>query len=358
LFSYVDVESRIKVDHPLRRIREIANAALSALDEDFEALYPRRLGRPSIAPERLLRAMLLQAFYGIRSERQLMERIEFDLLFRWFVGLGIDEAVWDHSSFSTNRDRLLDGEIAAKFLRAILVQPKVKRLISSDHFSVDGTLIEAWASIKSFRRKDGSDDDHQGPGRNAERNFHKEKRSNETHESTTDPEARLYKKGDGQPARLCYIGHALMENRNGLVVDGGITQASGTAEREAALAMLDRRTRARRITLGADKAYDVRQFVEDLRERSITPHVAIDGHLSKTGKPRATAMDRRTTRHPGYAISQCCRKRIEEVFGWAKSSAGLAKVKLRGQAKVDAVFTLALAAYNLVRLPKLLAAPV
>ncbi len=357
LFSYVDVESRIRPDHPLRRIRQIANAALAALDGDFEALYPRRLGRPSIPPERLLRAMLLQVFYGLRSERQLMERIEFDLLFRWFVGLGIDEVVWDHSSFSTNRDRLLSGEIAAKFLQAILAQPKVKRLISSDHFSVDGTLIEAWASIKSFRRKDGSDDDQQGPGRNAERNFHKEKRSNETHESTTDPEARLYKKGDGQPARLCYIGHALMENRNGLAVDGGITQASGTAEREAALAMLDRRKGRRRITLGADKAYDVRQFVEDLRERSVTPHIAIDGHLSKTGKPRATAVDQRTTRHPGYAISQRCRKRIEEVFGWAKSSAGLAKVKLRGRAKVDAVFTLTLAAYNLIRLPKLLGAP-
>ena len=357
LFSYVDIEARIRPDHPLRRIRDIANAALAALDADFEGLYPRRFGRPSIPPERLLRAMLLQAFYGIRSERQLMERIEFDLLFRWFVGLGVDEAVWDHSSFSTNRDRLLAGEIAAKFLRAILAQPKVKRLISSDHFSVDGTLIEAWASIKSFRRKDESDDDHQGPGRNAERNFHKEKRSNETHQSTTDPEARLYKKGDGQPARLCYIGHVMMENRNGLAVDGTITQASGTAEREAALVMLDRRPRASRITLGGDKAYDVREFVKDLRERSVTPHVAIDGHLSTTGKPRVTAIDRRSTRHPGYAISQRCRKRIEEVFGWIKGSAGIAKVKLRGRARVDAAFTLAVAAYNLIRLPKLLAAP-
>ncbi len=356
LFSYVDVEARIRRDHPLRQIREIADTALAALDEDFEALYPRRLGRPSIPPERLLRAMLLQAFYGIRSERQLMERMEFDLLFRWFVGLGVDDVVWDHSSFSTNRDRLLGGEIAAKFLRAILGQPKVKRLISSDHFSVDGTLIEAWASIKSFRRKDGSDDDPQGPGRNAERNFHKEKRSNETHQSTTDPEARLYKKSDGQPARLCYIGHAMMENRNGLAVAGGVTQASGTAEREAALEMLDRLPGRRRITLGADKAYDVRQFVEDLRERSVTPHIAIDGHLSKTGKPRTTAIDRRITRHHGYAISQRCRKRIEEIFGWTKHSAGLAKVKLRGRAKVDAVFTLALAAYNLIRLSKLMAA--
>jgi transposase len=356
LFSYVDIEVRIRPDHPLRRIRDIANEALTALDDDFEQLYARRFGRPSIPPERLLRAMLLQVFYGIRSERQLMERMEFDLLFRWFVGLGVDDPVWDHSSFSTNRDRLLAGEIAAKFLRAILTQPKVKRLISSDHFSVDGTLIEAWASIKSFRRKDGSDDDPQGPGRKAERNFHKEKRSNETHQSTTDPEARLYKKADGQPARLCYIGHVMMENRNGLVVDGTLTQASGTAEREAALHMLDRRSRTRRISLGGDKLYDVRDFVKALRARLVTPHIAIDGHLSTTGKPRVTAIDRRTTRHPGYAISQCTRKRIEEVFGWIKGSAGLAKVKLRGRARVDAAFTLALAAYNLIRLPKLLAA--
>lgn len=357
LFSYVNLEARVRRDHPLRPIREIANAALADLSEDFAALYPPKLGRPSIPPERLLRAMLLQGFYGIRSERQLMERMEFDLLFRWFVGLGIDDAAWDHSSFTKNRDRLLEGEIAAKFLRAVLAQPRVKRLISSDHFSVDGTLIEAWASLKSFRRKDGSDNDPDGPGRNAERGFHKEQRSNETHQSTTDPEARLYRKGDGQPAKLCYIGHALMENRHGLAVDGGVTQATGTAEREAALAMLDRRPRRRRITLGADKAYDVTGFIGDLRARRVTPHVAIDGHLSKTGKPRKTAVGARTTRHPGYAISQRCRKRIEEVFGWIKSSAGLAKVKLRGRAKVDAAFTLTLAAYNLIRLPKLLAAP-
>ena len=359
LFSYVDVESRIRSDHPLRRIREIANAALAALDEDFEVLYARRFGRPSIPPERLLRAMLLQAFYGIRSERQLMERMEFDLLFRWFVGLGVDDAAWDHSSFSKNRDRLLAGEIAGKFLRAVLAQPRVKRLMSSDHFSVDGTLIEAWASLKSFRRTDGGDNDPDGPGRNAERGFHAEKRSNDTHRSTTDPEARLYKKG-GQPAKLCYMGHALMENRHGLAVDGLVTQATGFAEREATLAMLDRRPRRRRITLGADKAYDVRGFIEDLRRRRVTPHVAIDGHVrstAKTSKPRSSAVDARTTRHPGYAVSQRCRKRIEEVFGWAKSAAGLAKVKLRGRARVETVFTLALAAYNLIRLPKLLAAP-
>lgn len=356
LFSYVDLEARVRRDHPLRPIREIANAALGDLSCDFAALYPPRLGRPSIPPERLLRAMLLQAFYGIRSERQLMERMEFDLLFRWFVGLGVDDPVWDHSAFTHNRDRLLAGEIAGKFLRAVLAQPKVKRLVSSDHFSVDGTLIEAWASLKSFRRKDGGDNDPDGPGRNAERGFHKEKRSNETHQSTTDPQARLYKKGDGQPAKLCYLGHALMENRHGLVVDGLVTQATGTAEREATLAMLDRRPARRRITLGADKAYDVRGFVEELRRRRVTPHVAVDGHLSPQGVPRSTAVDGRTLRHPGYAVSQRCRKRIEEVFGWAKSAAGLRKVKLRGRARVDAVFTLALAAYNLIRLPKLLGA--
>ena len=356
LFSYVDLEARVRPGHPLRTIREIANGALGELTKDFEALYPQGVGRPSIPPERLLRAMLLQAFYGIRSERQLMERMEFDLLFRWFVGLGVDDAAWDHSSFTKNRDRLLEGEIAAKFLQAVLGQPKVKRLLSSEHFSVDGTLIEAWASIKSFRRKDGNDRDGDGPGRNAERSFHKEKRSNETHESTTDPEARLYKKGDGQPAKLCYMGHALMENRHGLAVVGGVTQATGTAEREAALDLVGRhRAGSRRITLGADKAYDVRQFVTDLRAGAVTPHIAIDGHVRKSGTPRATAIDRRTTRHAGYVASQRCRKRIEEVFGWIKSSAGLAKVKLRGRDRVDATFTLALAAYNLIRLPKLLA---
>ncbi|WP_047307773.1 IS5 family transposase [Rhodopseudomonas palustris] len=357
LFSYVDLEARVRPDHPLRTIRLLANAALADLSRDFDALYTS-FGRPSIAPERLLRAMLLQAFYGIRSERQLMERLDFDLLFRWFVGLGVDDAVWDHSTFSKNRDRLLEGEIAAKFLAALLARPDVKRLLSSEHFSVDGTLIEAWASIKSFRRKDGDDQHSDGPGRNAERSFHKEKRSNETHQSTTDPEARLYKKGDGQPARLCYIGHTLMENRNGLAMLGGVSQATGTAERDQALELIDRHRgdSTRRITLGADKAYDVTDFVGELRNRSVTPHIAIDGHLSKTGKPRKTAIDRRTTRHPGYAVSQRCRKRIEEVFGWIKASAGLAKVKLRGRERVDAAFNLALAAYNLIRLPKLLGA--
>ncbi len=357
LFSYVDLEARVRKDHPLRTIREIANAALVDLSKEFSRLYTD-FGRPGIAPEKLLRAMLLQAFYGVRSERQLMERMEFDLLFRWFVGLGVDDPVWDHSTFSKNRDRLLEGEIAAKLLNAILARPQVKRLLSSDHFSVDGTLIEAWASIKSFRKRDGSDQDSGGPGRNAERSFHKEKRSNETHASTTDPDARLYKKGDGQPAKLCYMGHALMENRNGLAVLGCVSQATGTAERDEALTLVDRRRgrRRRRITLGADKAYDVEAFVQALKRRSVTPHVAIDGHLSKTGKPRKTALDNRTLRHAGYAISQRCRKRIEEVFGWIKASAGMAKIKLRGRARVDAAFTMALAAYNLIRPPRLLGA--
>ena len=355
LFSYVDLEARVRRDHPLRTIREIANAALNDLSTDFDRLYTD-FGRPGIAPEKLLRAMLLQAFYGVRSERQLMERMEFDLLFRWFVGLGVDDPVWDHSTFSKNRDRLLEGNIAAKFLNAILAQPQVKRLLSSDHFSVDGTLIEAWASIKSFRRKDGRDQDSDGPGRNAERSFHKEKRSNETHESTTDPDARLYKKGHGQPAKLCYMGHALMENRHGLAILGQVSPANGTAERDEALKLIDqyRSRRKRRITLGADKAYDVAAFVQELRCRAVTAHIAIDGHVRKSGKPRKTAIDGRTLRHAGYVISQHWRKRIEEVFGWIKSSAGLAKVKLRGRRRVNATFTMALAAYNLVRLPKLL----
>ena len=349
LFSYVDLEARVRGDHPLRAIRRIANAALAELSEDFAALYPPRLGRPSIPPERLLRAMLLQAFYGIRSERQLMERMEFDLLFRWFVGLGVDDAAWDHSSFSKNRDRLLEGEIAAKFLRAVLAQPKVKRLLSNDHFSVDGTLIEAWASIKSFRRKDGSDEhDDDGAGRNAERNFHKEKRSNETHESTTDPEARLYRKGDGQPAKLCYMGHALMENRHGLVVDACLTGADGHAERIAALHMIEPRAdRPRRITLGTDKGYDAEDFVSELRSLNVAPHVA--------AKIKGSAIDGRTTRHAGYKISQVIRKRIEEAFGWAKAAAGLRKTRHRGLDRVGWQFTFTLAAYNLIRLPKLLA---
>lgn len=361
LFSYVDIEARVPADYPLRQIREIVNEALSGLSRSFEALYARE-GRPSIPPERLLRASLLQMFYSVRSERQLMERLDFDLLFRWFVGLGTDDPVWDATVFSKNRDRLLNTEIAQEFLSALLALPRVRRLLSREHFTVDGTLLKAWASMKSFRPKDGSGNPPAG-GRNGERDFHGEKRSNETHASTTDPDARLYRKGNGRESVLCYMGHALMENRNGLAVAGTVTHATGTAEREAALQLIERPRRRRlqrairragRVTLGADKAYDVAAFVKGLRARNITPHVAVDGNVRVSGIPRRTEIDRRTLRHPGYAVSQRIRKRVEEIFGWDKSIGGLAQVKLRGLAKVRALFTFALAAYNLIRLPRLL----
>jgi transposase len=353
LFSYVRLEERVPGDHPLRPIRELADAALAALNSQFEALYSP-MGRPSIPPEMLLRATLLQAFFSVRSERLLMEQIDYNLLFRWFVGLPMDAAVWHATVFTHNRDRLLEADVAHQFLAALLALPKVKKLLSSEHFSVDGTLIDAWASMKSFRPKDGSGEPPD-PGRNGERNFHNEKRSNETHASTTDPDARLYRKANGRESRLCFMGHVLMENRNGLAVDAALTHATGTAEREATLSMLERRKAGRRLTLGADKAYDVTAFVQALRKRRVTPHIAINGRVSKHGVVRRTAVDGRTTRHAGYAISQICRKRIEEVFGWMKASAGLAKVKLRGRAKVEATFTFAVAAYNLIRIPKLLA---
>ncbi len=351
LFSYVDLEQRVRPDHPLRAIRELTDSALAALSRDFAALYSG-MGRPSIAPEMLLRAMLLQAFYSVRSERQLMERLEFDLLFRWFVGLGIDDPVWDHSTFSKNRDRLLEGEIAAKFLTAVLAQPRVKRLLSSEHFSVDGTLIEAWASMKSFKPKEPPiGGDSGGGGRNAPADFRGEKRSNETHRSTTDPDARLYRKGPGMEAKLCFIGHGLMENRSGLIVDARLTRVSGHAERLAALDMIEGfADRPRAVTLGADKGYDAADFVEELRTINVRPHVA------RNTSGRRSAIDRRTTRHPGYAKSQRIRKRIEEAFGWIKTVAGLRKTKLRGLPKVDWSFTFAAAAYNLVRAPKLIAA--
>ena len=349
LFSYVDLEKRVRSGHPLRAIRAIVNAALVALEADFAALYAP-VGRPSIAPEKLLRAMLLQAFYSIRSERQLMERLEYDLLFRWFVGIGIDDAAWDHSTFSKNRERLLEGDMAAKFLAAVLAEPRVKKLLSTDHFSVDGTLIEAWASMKSFRPKDGSDNPPEGGGRNAEANFHGQKRSNETHASTTDPDARLYRKGPGKEAKLSFIGHGLMENRSGLLVDACLTRADGHAERVAALHLIEPRAdRPCTITLGADKAYDAEDFVNELRSMRVRPHVA------QNNNGRSSVIDGRTTRHGGYAISQRLRKRIEEAFGWIKTVAGQEKTKLRGVDRVGFAFTFAAAAYNLVRLPKLLA---
>jgi transposase len=342
----VDLEERVPVRHPLRKIRQIVNDALATLDAEFSKLYASE-GRPSIAPEKLLRASLLQAFYSIRSERQLMEQLDYNLLFRWFVGLGIDDAVWDHSTFSKNRDRLLDADVAVKFMAAVLAHREVKPLLSNDHFSVDGTLVEAWASLKSFRAKDGSDEPP-SPGRNGERDFHGEKRANDTHESTTDPDAKLYRKSSNTAAKLCFIGHALAENRHGLIVQADATKASSRAEREAAIAMIERHSPGseRRLTLAADKGYDTRGFVAECRRMCVTPHVA--------AKVRHSAVDGRTTRHANYAVSQRKRKLIEEAFGWAKTIAGLAKVKVRGLDRVRHQFTFAMAAYNLIRMPKLL----
>jgi transposase len=363
----VSCEARVPGDHPLRAIRAIVDEALEVLSPDFEQLYSP-IGRPSIPPEKLLRALLLQAFYSVRSERQLMEQLDYNLMFRWFVGLSMDAAIWDVTVFTKNRDRLLAGDIAARFMAAVLNQPRIKGLLSTDHFSVDGTLIDAWASMKSFKPKneggpDGEGGDGNSPsqgvsskvsgkasGRNAERDFRGEKRSNQTHASTTDPDARLFKKAQGQAARLCHMGHLLMENRHGLIVDTMLTHATGTAEREAALAMLGRLKRTGRITLGADKAYDAADFIASLRAINVTPHVA------QNDKNRRSAIDGRTTRHPGYAVSLRIRKRIEEGFGWMKASAGLRKTRHRGSPRVGWLFTLTATACNLVRLPKLMAA--
>ena len=352
LFSYVDLEKRVPKDHPLRAIRKVVNAALSDLTEDFAEMYSP-LGRPSIPPEKLLRAMLLQAFYTVRSERQLMERLEFDLLFRWFVGLGIDDEVWDHSVFSKNRDRLLQADVAGKFLSAVLEQPGVGKLLSDEHFSVDGTLVEAWASLKSFKPRNSKDKDEPPPssGRNEEVDFRGEKRSNQTHTSTTDPDAMLYRKGPGMEAKLCFIGHALMENRNGLFVETRLTKVSGHAERLAALEMIEPYAdRPVPITLAGDKGFDAADLVLELREINVTPHIA-------QNTTRRSAIDKRTTRHPGYDVSQRVRKRIEEGFGWMKTIGGMRKPKYRSREKVAWQFNFVAAAYNLIRLPKLMAQP-
>lgn len=364
LFSYVDLEDRVPKNHPLRVIREIADEVLHALGSRFAAAYSRT-GRPSIPPERLLRALLLQAFYTIRSERQLMERLNYDLLFRWFVGLGIDDRIWDATVFTKNRDRLLATDAAAGFLSGIVSHPRVRRLMSRDHFSVDGTLIEAWASIKSFQPIDAQGDqrgeerdEDQGPpaggGRNHDVDFKGRKRSNATHRSTTDADARLMRKGAGKEAKLAFMGHALMENRSGLAVDGRLTRATGDAEPAAALDLAETHLKAG-ATLGADKGYDVRSLVDDLRERGVTAHVAQNRYRTKTGRRRRSAIDGRTTRHPGYAVSQRARKRIEEIFGWLKTIGGMRKTRFRGRERVEWAYLFALAAYNLTRLPKLFA---
>jgi transposase len=348
MFSYLSPESMVPQDHPLRVIRPLANAALDRLSPAFSKLYSS-IGRPSIPPEQLLRALLLQAFFTVRSERQLMEQLTYNMMFRWFVGLSMDAPVWDVTVFTKNRDRLLEGDIARGFLQALLADPQVKPLLSDDHFSVDGTLVEAWASMKSFRPKDGSGEPP-ADGRNGERDFHGEKRSNETHASTTDPDARLYKKATGQASKLCHMGHVVMENRNGLVVDASVTLATGTAEREAAEAMIGEMPAGHRITVGADKAYDTAGFVGGMRELDATPHVA------QNNKRRRSAIDGRTTRHAGYKASLRARKRIEEVFGWMKTVGGQRKTRYRGTPRVNWLFTLSAAAYNLIRMPKLLGA--
>jgi transposase len=347
LFSYLSPASLVPSDHPLRVIRDVVNAALERLSAEFSTLYSP-YGRTSIAPEKLLRALLVQAFFGIRSERQLMEQVRYNMLFRWFIWLSMDAAVWDVTVFTKNRDRLLEGDIARSFLLAVLVDPRVKPLLSGEHFSVDGTLIEAWASMKSFQPKDGSGPPPD-PGRNGEQDFRGQKRSNETHQSVTDPDARLYRKGDGQPAKLCYLGHVLMENRNGLIVDAELTQATGWAERAAAEAMIETVAPSGGVTLGADKAYDAAAHVATLRRLGVTPHVA------QNTSNRRSSIDGRTTRHAGYAISQRIRKRAEEPFGWMKAAGGFRQTKHRGRDRVGWMFTIRAAAYNLVRLPRLLA---
>jgi transposase len=348
LGGYVEPEAMVPQNHPLRAIRPLVNAALERLSAAFDQLYSP-IGRPSIPPEQLLRALLLQAFFTIRSERQLIEQLTYNILFRWFVGLSIEAPVWDVTVFTKNRERLLEGDIAYGFLQAILTDPQVRRRLSNEHFSVDGTLMDAWASMKSFRPQDGSGEPP-APGRNGERDFHGEKRSNETHASTTDPDARLYKKADGQASKLCYMGHLMIENRHCLVVDTRTTLATGTAEREAAWAMIAAIPGQHRITVGCDKAYDTANFVAEMRDLAATPHV------TQNDKGRRSAIDGRTTRHAGYQVSLRVRKRIEEVFGWMKVIGGQRKTRYRGTPRVGWMFTLSAAAYDLIRLPKLLGA--
>ena len=348
LFSYLSPEARVPATHPLRPIRHDVDTALVALSPTLEKLYAKT-GRPSIAPEKLLRALLLQVRYSLRSERLLMEELQYNLLFRWFVGLDLDAPVWDVTVFTKNRDRLLAGEVATAFFEQVLAQAKAHRLLSDEHFTVDGTRIEAWAGQKSFKPKGLVTPPPDDPG-NPSVNFRGERRTNATHASTTDPEARLYKKASGQEAKLCFLGHVRMENRHGLVVHTQLTPATGTAEREAALAMVRTRGERRRITVGGDKGDDTQEFVQDLRALQITPHVA----QHTTG--RRSAMDGRTTCHPGYTVSQQTRKRVEEIFGWLKTVGLLRKVKLRGVQRVGWLCTFAAAVYNLVRIRNLVKA--
>lgn len=339
LFSYLSPDSRVRPDHPLRQIRALTDAAFAALSPQFDQVYSS-MGRPSIPPEQLLRALLVQTLYSIRSERLLMEEIDYSILFRWFVGLGLDEPMWSHSTFSKNRERLLAGNVAAAFFDAVRGQAAAAGLLSDEHFTVDGTQLEAWASLKSFKRRDAESSEPPDDPGNPTVDFRGERRSNATHASTTDPDAQLYKKADGQKSVLAYLGHVLMENRHGLIVNACVTAATGTAEREAAAIMLAVERRPQ--TLGADKNYDVASFVATLRTGGITPHVA--------QKTQYTAIDRRTTRHPGYVVSQQKRKLVEQAFGWMKTVGLLRKLRHRGGELVDWIFTFTATAYNLVRL--------
>jgi len=346
MFSYVSPEARVPSDHPLRATRELTNRALGRLDRKFRKLYSRT-GRPSVPPEKLLRALLLQVLYSIRSERMLMEQLEYNLLFRWFVGLEMDDRVWDVTVFTKNRNRLLDGEISESFFQAVLDEAREAGLLSDEHFTVDGTLIEAWAGQKSFRPKD-EDGGGSGGARPSERDFHGERRKNDTHASRTDPESRLFRKGPGKEAKLCFMGHVITENRNGLVVATETTLATGTAEREASVAMMKRVRRGRRSTLGGDKNFDTQEHVRALRKLGVTPHVA------QNDRNRRSAIDDRTTSHEGYEISQRKRKRVEQVFGWGKTVGPTRKAKHRGRRRVGWIFTFTQAAYNLVRMRPLL----
>jgi transposase len=346
IFSYLSPEQRVPADHPLRPIRDMADVALKAMSPLFAQLYSHT-GRPSIPPEKLLRCLLLQALYSVRSERLLMEQLDYNMLFRWFVGLNMDDPIWDVTVFTKNRERLLEGEVAAEFFDQVLAQARAARLLSDEHFTVDGTLIEAWAGHKSFKRKDGPPPPPPDDKGNPTVDYHGETRSNATHQSTTDPECRLFKKSKGAAAQLCYLGHVLMENRHGLVVRPAVTLAGGTAERDAAVELVETIPGSHRITVGGDKNYDTADFVGALRRMHATPHVA------QNDKGRRSAIDERTTRHPGYAVSMKKRKRVEEIFGWLKTVALMRKVRFRGLPRVDWMFTFAAAAYNLVRMRKL-----
>lgn len=348
MYSYLSPEQRVPADHPLRVIRKMSDEVLAGMSRQFDSMYAQT-GRPSIAPEKLLRTLLLQLLYTVRSERLLMEQLDYNLLFRWFVGLNMDDGVWDASTFSKNRDRLLEGDVAEGFFQGVLEQARQRDVLSDEHFSVDGTLLEAWAGAKSYQAKEkkGREEPPDDPG-NPSVNFRGEKRCNDTHESNTDPEAKLARKGPGKEAKLSYNGNLLIENRNGLIVDAEVWEANGTAERDAALAMLEQLPGNKQLTVGGDKNYDTADFVAECRHLQVTPHVAQNDQ-----RRGGSAIDERTTRHAGYALSQRKRKRIEECFGWMKTIAMLRKVRHRGTLKVGWIFTFAAAAYNLVRLRNL-----